>query len=281
MAGVSGRVGAALSRSSCLGVARRPGEGSVRKLLPSGSSTSITSAKSSSPSSLPRFFFFFSSRRLDAHSRSSERPPRSRRFAAASSSASAISAALDQRFAGVVATAFAQIARTSSGTSSSSGSSPSPKRIAIASGPESGLSPATSAWRTHPSEKTSLRASTRPPLACSGDMYESFPFVTPSCVFSRRSCAKAMPKSLSFTSPSQLTSTFEGLTSRCTMPSGAPSSPVASCACSSACATSAHTWRATATGIGAPLDAPRRASVPASRPSTSSRTWKGWPSTTP
>src|SRR2546428_237219 len=65
-----------------------------------------------------------------------------------------------------------------------------------------GLLPVASAQRTQPSENTSLRASTSPPIHCSGDMYSRVPLATPASVRCSRSRAKAMPKSLSLTSPS-------------------------------------------------------------------------------
>ena len=60
------------------------------------------------------------------------------------------------------------------------------------------------------------------PSACSGDMYSSLPLMMPVWVRSRLPSALAMPKSDTFTSPCSLISTFCGLMSRWTMPSGLP-----------------------------------------------------------
>ena len=76
----------------------------------------------------------------------------------------------------------------------------------------------------------SLRRSTGLARHCSGDMYANFPFSVPSCVRVRWNAHFAMPKSDTFTAPSYETSTFDGETSRCTIPSGSPPGPSRSCA---------------------------------------------------
>ena len=61
------------------------------------------------------------------------------------------------------------------------------------------------------------------PRACSGDMYGTLPLSWPLSVSSPgRASLLAMPKSTTFTSPVNVTMTFCGDTSRCTMLSGAP-----------------------------------------------------------
>ncbi len=76
--------------------------------------------------------------------------------------------------------------------------------------------------RQIPTEKTSERRSTGRPRTCSGDMYPNFPLIAPTCVRASLPAAFAIPKSMSFASPSYDTSTFCGLTSRWTSPIGFP-----------------------------------------------------------
>ena len=80
----------------------------------------------------------------------------------------------------------------------------------------------------------SLRASTVPPVACSGDMYAGVPATAPgrlsrargvsvvaSSPSSRSACVSfARPKSSTLTTPSGVTMTFAGFRSRWTMPGG-------------------------------------------------------------
>ena len=86
--------------------------------------------------------------------------------------------------------------------------------------------PVSASHRITPAENTSARASTFQPRPCSGDMYETLPLTTPAWVSYIESDAFAMPKSSSLTWPSNVTNTFCGLTSRCTMLSGEPSKSV-------------------------------------------------------
>jgi hypothetical protein len=76
----------------------------------------------------------------------------------------------------------------------------------------------------------SARASRVASATCSGDMYATLPLMLPSFVERRRPRALAMPKSISFVTPFGPTMRFCGETSRWTMPSRRPSSPIASCA---------------------------------------------------
>ena len=54
---------------------------------------------------------------------------------------------------------------------------------------------------TTPKENRSLRKSMRSPMVCSGDMYDGVPSPTPDKVISPKDSSRAMPKSMSFTSP--------------------------------------------------------------------------------
>ena len=65
----------------------------------------------------------------------------------------------------------------------------------------------------------SLRASTLLPSACSGEKYAAVPMTAPVWVrLSSVLTARAMPKSVTFTSPSGVMRMLPGLTSRCTTP---------------------------------------------------------------
>ena len=66
----------------------------------------------------------------------------------------------------------------------------------------------------------SLRASTRSPRACSGDRYWAVPITWAVWVMvaAESAIARAMPKSMTLTSPLLVSMTFAGLMSRCTMP---------------------------------------------------------------
>ena len=65
----------------------------------------------------------------------------------------------------------------------------------------------------------SLRASTLLPSACSGEKYAAVPMTAPVWVrLSSVLTARAMPKSVTLTSPSGVMSTLPGFTSRCTTP---------------------------------------------------------------
>ncbi len=80
--------------------------------------------------------------------------------------------------------------------------------------------------------------------------------------------ALAMPKSATFTSPSRDKSTFCGLTSRCTTPSGRFASSRRRWAWSSPLATSAQTYTPVSMGSGAPVLRARPSRVARSGPFT-------------
>ena len=99
--------------------------------------------------------------------------------------------------------------------------------------PANARRPVTISYRTAPKLKMSLRASTFPPVACSGDMYPAVPVTTPGRVSTPEPLAVvsvspvssvssatsfATPKSSTFTTPSRVTMTFAGFRSRWTMP---------------------------------------------------------------
>ena len=84
---------------------------------------------------------------------------------------------------------------------------------------------------TMPSENRSLRRSISSPRHCSGDRYVVLPLIVPALVSVVLARVLATPKSTTFTLPSNDTIRFDGVTSRCTMPSGLPSTPLRSCAC--------------------------------------------------
>ena len=69
-----------------------------------------------------------------------------------------------------------------------------------------------------PAAYTSVRESVMPPVTCSGAMYATVPMIRPDRVFPAAACALASPKSTTLTRPSAVSSTFSGLTSRCTIP---------------------------------------------------------------
>ena len=75
-----------------------------------------------------------------------------------------------------------------------------------------GHSPLSSAYSSTPAENTSERGSTRSPRACSGDMNGMVPLMPTAGRFASRE--RATPKSVSFTSPSNDSNTFAGLTSQ-------------------------------------------------------------------
>ena len=90
--------------------------------------------------------------------------------------------------------------------------------------------PVSASHRTTAAAKRSARRSASSPVSCSGAMYANFPFSCPCAVECSRPAAFAMPKSRSRAVPSTPTTMFCGLTSRCTICRGAPSSLRASCA---------------------------------------------------
>ena len=144
----------------------------------------------------------------------------------------ATSAALAGRRFGSFAVNAAIRARTAAGISArGAGIAPRPSVVSIASRvPGMRYSPVSRRWSVHPSEKRSLRPSIFSSRTCSGDRKGTLPLITPATVRVTRSAARAMPKSVSFTSPLVDTRMFAGFTSRCTMPSGAPSSRASECA---------------------------------------------------
>ena len=103
------------------------------------------------------------------------------------------------------------------------------------------------------------------PSACSGLRYDGVPSRSPARVWPEASAARAMPKSVSFTSPSSRTRMLAGLTSRCTT--------LASCATPSARAHWPITDRTWSAGSG-PCS---RISWESGLPSTSSMTRKAMP----
>ncbi len=64
----------------------------------------------------------------------------------------------------------------------------------------------------------SERASTPSPFACSGEKYVAVPRTDSVRVSESAACARAIPKSMTFTSPVGVIITFAGLMSRCTSP---------------------------------------------------------------
>ncbi len=90
--------------------------------------------------------------------------------------------------------------------------------------------PVTASHSTTPSANTSARRSTSSDDACSGDMYSILPLRPPGFVCDTRPSARTIPKSITFTAPSNDTRMFCGETSRCTTPSGRPSESTRLCA---------------------------------------------------
>jgi hypothetical protein len=64
----------------------------------------------------------------------------------------------------------------------------------------------------------SERASTGCPCACSGERYDAVPSTVAVAVTVSADAARAMPKSMTFTSPERVTMMLPGLMSRWTMP---------------------------------------------------------------
>ena len=73
-----------------------------------------------------------------------------------------------------------------------------------------------------PTAKMSDRLSVCSIRTCSGDMYETFPFIVPAWVLVSRSSSvtRAIPKSRIFMPPWNESMRFDGETSRWTMPIG-------------------------------------------------------------
>src|SRR4051794_23870879 len=137
-----------------------------------------------------------------------------------------IAAALWYRSSTRLVSAFMTIESTSGGRSGSSvdGGAACSRTCWYATdtglSPTNGGRPVSSSYNRHPVEYTSLRESTVSPRACSGDRYCAVPttaavWVTADDV---SAIARAMPKSITFTSPDGVSITFAGLMSRCTMP---------------------------------------------------------------
>ncbi len=80
-----------------------------------------------------------------------------------------------------------------------------------------------SSCATTPSENTSDRRSSGLPAIDSGAMYASLPLTRPVCVRRCADWARAMPKSITLSTPAPLTMRFDGEMSRCTSSSGWPS----------------------------------------------------------
>ena len=99
-----------------------------------------------------------------------------------------------------------------------------------------------SMWKSvAPSDHTSEASFARWPAATSGARYAGDPVTMPVWVSEGSLVIRAMPKSVSFAKPRRSTSTFDGFTSRCTMP--------AACAAASASATCCITSAASSTGM--------------------------------
>ena len=111
-----------------------------------------------------------------------------------------------------------------------------------------------------------------PDFACSGAMYPVLPLRVPVLVLVTRPAARAMPKSITFTSPSNETSTFCGETSRWTMPSGVPWASASSWAWCRPSAARATRWAETRASIRWRFRSDRTISEDSGLPSTSSIT---------
>ena len=92
--------------------------------------------------------------------------------------------------------------------------------MATGESPVNGGRPTSSSYIRQPVEYRSDRASTRSPRACSGDRYWAVPITCAVCVIVAWASliARAMPKSMTLTSPFLVTITFPGLMSRWTIP---------------------------------------------------------------
>ncbi len=92
--------------------------------------------------------------------------------------------------------------------------------MATGESPVNGGRPVSSSYSRQPAEYRSLRESTRSPLACSGERYWAVPITWAVWVMVDWASliARAMPKSITLTSPLRVTITLPGLMSRCTMP---------------------------------------------------------------
>ena len=92
--------------------------------------------------------------------------------------------------------------------------------MATGESPVNGGRPVSSSYSRQPVEYRSLRESTRSPRACSGDRYCAVPITWAVWVIVAWASliARAMPKSMTLTSPLRVTITLPGLISRCTMP---------------------------------------------------------------
>ena len=115
----------------------------------------------------------------------------------------------------------------------------------------------------------SVRASTGPPCACSGDRYDAVPSTAEVCGAVSGPSTRAMPKSITFTVPSRVTMTLPGLMSRWITP--------AACAAASA-AQIFWAISAACTGVGL---RPVSMNSPRVRPSMNSITMNCVPSSAP
>ncbi len=118
-----------------------------------------------------------------------------------------------------------------------------------------------------PSAKTSARLSSGFPRTCSGAMYEKVPRTAPASV-SLRAEVDATPKSISFATPSRVTMTLWGVTSRWTMRSARPARSLRSWAWWSASEACTRIASATLRGITCPDFAPSRQRSATVSPST-------------
>jgi hypothetical protein len=80
--------------------------------------------------------------------------------------------------------------------------------------PEKGFCPVSMLKIMMPKEKMSVRASTSPPLTCSGDIKEGVPMIPMVRATPSRASILAMPKSVILARPSSVTRMFAGFKSR-------------------------------------------------------------------
>ncbi len=195
--------------------------------------------------------------------------------AATRSTSSRIASAVGNRCAGSLRSACATSASTAGVTAAFSvdgaGGVSCTCLYAIenAESPSNGSCPLSSSNSMQPTEYRSDRASTLLPSACSGDRYCGVPTTMPVCVIEvTPDCrARAMPKSITLTTPLVDTITLAGLMSRCTSPW--------SCEASSADSTAAVIFSACSVGIAPRVVTCSSSTSFSERPSTNSMTMYG------
>ncbi len=132
-----------------------------------------------------------------------------------------------------MAVSLATSSASESGTQSGSAGSGWCRCAAMTSAevPRKGVLPDRHSYSTTPREYRSLAAVPQPPEMRSGAMYKAVPMTMPGAVIGAEPAACAIPKSVSFTRPSELSSMLPGLMSRCTRRARcAAASPSAACA---------------------------------------------------